>query len=149
MYYGTQSPQQLIGTLRERLGARAAGWWRVNDDTLRLVSFAAADDLPGPAATAFVAATLEVGTHQTELAIALAASTRRAAIMTTDASAPDSASGHWLSQFGAKRSIAVPFEDAFGSVVRVVSVALPEDTPGEKAIIDTIRSQVAGWDQAS
>jgi hypothetical protein len=115
-----------VEAMRAALGARAAGFWRVEDDHLRLVVFAAAPDMPAAVAAGFAVATARVALDQADLSIVRAATEGRPAVARTAELSPDAGSGRWLRAFGAARSVAVPLGAAHGATVAVLSIALPD-----------------------
>ena len=135
----------LDAALRARLNARAAGWWRLAGDTLELVAFAPADDLPETVAEGFTSATALVPLAATELGIVRAVLTGGPAVSRIEELSADGGSGLWLRRFGAVRSIAVPARDASGTIVRVVSVALAGDQPNDQAVAVLIRAAAETW----
>jgi hypothetical protein len=113
------------------LGARAAGYWRLDPEADRLlqVVFIPGVGLDPEAGREFAAATRVVSLHQQGLGIVVAATAGRPAVSRVEELPARSGSGRWLRAFGASRSVAVPIRDERGPVRGVLSVALPEDNP--------------------
>ena len=139
------SALDLVAVLRARLNARAAGWWRLAEDTLELVAFAPADDMPETVAEGFAQATASVPLAATGLGIVRAVLSGGPAVSRIDELSADGGSGFWLRRFGAVRTIAVPARDAAGTIVRVVSVALADDQPVDQAVATLIRVAAETW----
>ena len=140
----TPSIEAVAAVLRA-VEARAAGLWRVARDRLELVAFVPGPELPDEVARDFAEATRLVSLDQTSLGIVQAA--RGAACVVSRAAElpPHAGSGRWLRAFGAARSVAVPLEDASGAVVAVLSVALDDPPPDDKAIAARLHQELAGW----
>jgi hypothetical protein len=117
-----------LADLCVNLGARAAGLWRVDQQTAQLVqvAFVPGAGLDRQVALEFENATQVVPLSQLTLGIVVAAMTGRPAISRVAELAADSGSGAWLRAFGANRSVAVPLFDEEERVSGVISVALPE-----------------------
>ncbi len=109
------------------LGARAAGYWQLDQATERLVqlSFVPGVGLDLEVGRQFAAATATVPLSNTSLGIVTAALRGQPAVSRVAELPADSGSGRWLRAFGASRSVAVPLNDDQGSVRGVLSVALP------------------------
>lgn len=131
-----------LADLRDRLGARAAGAWKVSGDRLEQLAFAAAPDLPREVADRFAAATRSVELRRVELAIARAAATGQVVVSIAAELPEDAGSGYWLRAFGARRSVAVPMVGP-GGVARVVSVALGLD-PDAPSVAELLRRDFEG-----
>jgi hypothetical protein len=142
------APIDLLEVLRARLGARAAGWWRVEADRLEQVAFAAAPDMPEGVARGFAEATRTVPLGQADLGIVRAVLSGAPAVSRADELPADSGSGLWLRRFGASRSVAVPLRGGGEAVLAVVSVALAGREPGEEAVAEALRAEAAGWPEA-
>jgi hypothetical protein len=138
----------LLDALRARLGARAAGWWRVEGDRLEQVAFAAAPDMPEGVARGFAEATRSVPLGQADLGIVRAVLSGGPAVSRADDLPADTGSGLWLRRFGASRSVALPLREGEGAVLAVVSVALAGRTPGDGAVAKALRDEAAGWPEA-
>jgi hypothetical protein len=120
---------------------RAAGYWRLDQETglLSQLCFVPGADLDPEVGRQFAAATKSVSLSQTSLGIVAAAITGRPAVSRVDEIPADSGSGRWLRAFGASHSVAVPFRDAFGSVIGVLSIALALDNPlDEQSAVESI-----------
>ncbi len=139
------TPQQRLDVLRSRFRARAAGWWQVQGDHLDQVAFSAALELPAAVAREFAAATQSVSLTQSNLGIIGAATTGKATISRAAELPAETGSGLWLRRFGAVRSVAVPWLDETGTVVRVVSLALADETPDDATVVAIIRAETAHW----
>jgi hypothetical protein len=130
-YLGARNPLEIVTEICTTLGARAAGWWRIDHESGRLVqvAFVPGAGLDTEAGLAFAAATRAVSLGQKDLGIVIAVTTGQPALSRVDELRSDAGSGHWLRAFGATRSIAVPVRDHEGTVRGVVSVALPANHP--------------------
>lgn len=135
----------ILGALRDRLDARAAGWWRRVGERLEGVAFVRAADLPESVARDFSGATRSVPLTQTDLGIVRAAVTGRPTVSRAEDGRPDSGSSLWLRRFGAERSVAVPVPDDSGAVVGVVSVALSDSKGDDEAIAAAVAAAARGW----
>jgi hypothetical protein len=132
MATGSDSHER-IASLRVRLNARAAGWWRVEGDHVVLVAFDAAPDMPAEVSIGFVSATTTVSLARLDLGVVRAAVTNQVAVSRLDELPADTGSGLWLRRFGASRSVAVPTPDG------VVSVALGAE-PEDEIVAGVIRA---------
>jgi hypothetical protein len=124
-----------------RLGARAAGYWRIDRQADRLlqVAFAAGEGLDPEVARRFAAGTVSVPLDQSGLGIVAAAVTGRPAISLVESLPEESGSGKWLRSFDASRSVAVPIRGPDGGVLGVFSVALSWANPlDDQAVIERI-----------
>jgi hypothetical protein len=140
-----RNPFEIVTEICTTLGARAAGWWRLDDENGRLnqVAFVPGAGLDSDVAMAFAAATAAVSLRQKDLGIVIAASTGEPALSRVDELPSDFGSSHWLRAFGATRSIAVPIRDHEGTVMGVISVALPANHPlGDGEVIDRLLHKV-------
>jgi hypothetical protein len=129
------------------LGARAAGYWQLDQETERLVQlgFVPGVGLDPEIGWQFAAATTAVPLSQTSLGIVAAALTGQPAVSRADELPADSGSGRWLRAFGASRSVAVPMSDAQGLLRGVFSIALPADCQlDDHAVIESIRKNGVG-----
>jgi hypothetical protein len=147
------SPDRVIDDVRARvsdlcaaLGACAAGYWRLDAKRKWLVQvvFVPGKSLDPHVGREFAAATIEVPLSHTDLGIVAAAITGQAAVSRVEDLPADSGSGRWLRAFEASRSVAVPIQDAHGSVYGVISVALPEQNQERDELIAArlMRSQL-------
>jgi hypothetical protein len=141
----TPSPDNLLAGLRERLGARAAGWWRVSGDRLELVAFASAPDMPEEVARSFAEATRSVALSRSELGIVRAAASGHVTVSLASELPAESGSGLWLRRFGATRSVAVPVRAHGPGVARIVSLALRDGPASDLRIATTIESIASAW----
>jgi hypothetical protein len=139
------TPHDRLEALRGRFLARAAGWWRVNGDRLEQVAFSAAADMPVEVARGFAEATVSVPLGRSDLGIVRALEAGAPAVSRASELPADSGSGLWLRRFGAVRSVAVPVRDASGTVVRVVSLALAEESPDDNLVAGAIAAEAASW----
>lgn len=124
------------------LGARAAGYWQLDQDTERLVQlgFVPGVGLDPEVARQFAAATGTVPLSQTGLGIVAAALTGQPAVSHVENLPADSGSGRWLRAFGASRSVAVPIRGEGAKIQGVFSVALAADsTLGDQIAAERIR----------
>lgn len=126
-------PQHLVQSLLDKLGARAAGLWRLRDGHLAQLAFAACDDMPAEVAAEFAGATRLVPMGRTDLGIVLAAVSGAFVASTVDDADAAAGSVRWLRAFGAKRSVAVPVSGADGASL-ILSVALGPDDRGHREI---------------
>jgi hypothetical protein len=127
--------------LCKELGACAAGYWRLDPESDRLVqvAFAAGEGLDREVARQFAAATVSVSLDQRGLGIVTAALTGQPSISEVEVLPADSGSGKWLRAFGASRSVAVPIRGPAGAVLGVFSVALPRECRlDDRAVIGQI-----------
>jgi hypothetical protein len=141
-----QSPLEIVTELCTTLGARAAGWWRLDHESNRLtqVAFVPGVGLDTDVGMAFAAATVAVPLGQKNLGIVIAASTGEPAVSRAEELSPDSGSGHWLRAFGANRSIAMPVHNHEGNFIGVISVALSGNHPlADGEVIDCLH-RIAG-----
>jgi hypothetical protein len=124
------------------LGARAAGYWQLDQETERLVQlgFVPGVGLDPEVGRQFAAATAAVPLSQTSLGIVAAALTGQPAVSRVAELPADSGSGRWLRAFGASRSVAVPIRGEGGKIQGVFSVALTADsTLGDRLVAERIR----------
>jgi hypothetical protein len=124
-----------------RLGARAAGFWRLDRQADRLVqiAFAAGEGLDPEVARQFAAATASVSLDQSSLGIVAAVLAGRPVVSPVESLPEDSGSGKWLRSFEASRSVAVPIRGPGGAVQGVLSVALPRECElDDRAVIGRI-----------
>lgn len=129
------------------LGARAAGYWQLDQETARLIQlgFVPGVGLDPDVGRQFAAATATVPLSQTSLGIVAAALTGQPAVSRVIELPADSGSGHWLRAFGAGRSVAVPLSDTDGSVRAILSVAMPACSHlDDNSIIESIRINEMG-----
>jgi hypothetical protein len=134
-----------LAALRIRLGARAAGTWRVEADRLVRLAFDAADDMAAGVAPAFAAATVSVPLDREELGIVAAVVEGERRVSLASALPAGVGSGYWLRAFGADRSVAVPIAADDGTVVGVVSVALAGFDLQDDAVEGRLREAASGW----
>ncbi|MFO0959480.1 MAG: hypothetical protein U0800_18940 [Isosphaeraceae bacterium] len=127
----------------EGLGARAAGHWALQGNSLVQRDFRAASDMPEEIARAFAEATRVVPLDRLELGIVRAAAEGLTAVSVASELDPAAGSGYWLRAFGADRSIAVPRFDASGRVSGVSSVAMIGGNPDA----ETLRSILGAIDR--
>src|SRR5271157_892243 len=123
------------------LGARAAGYWQLDQETARLVQlvFVPGVGLDPEVGRKFAAATGTVPLSQTGLGIVAAALTGQPAVSRVADLPADSGSGRWLRAFGASRSVAVPIRGEGGKIQGVFSVALAADsTVGDRIVAERI-----------
>jgi hypothetical protein len=139
--------ESIVSALRAGLSARATGLWRVDGDRLALLAFDAAPDMPRDVADGFVAATRSVPLDPTPLGIVGAANTRAPVISVAAQLSPSLGSGRWLRAFGASRSIAVPLLGPSGTVLAVLSIALPDAIIPDREVLE--RLQEAALDVAT
>jgi hypothetical protein len=139
------TPEECLATLLTRVGARAAGWWRLVGDRLEQVAFLAVEDMPAVVAREFAAATRSVPMDQTGLGILAAARTGKVTVSRVDELPAEFGSGLWLRKFGAMRSIALPSRGPSGDVIRVISVALSEPSPDDTTIARLISVETSNW----
>jgi hypothetical protein len=124
------------------IGARAAGYWQLDQETERLVQlgFVPGVGLDPEVGRQFAAATATVPLSQTSLGIVAAALTGQPAVSRVAELPADSGSGRWLRAFGASRSVAVPIRGKGGKLQGVFSVALTADsTLGDRLVAQRIR----------
>ena len=138
------SPAYRLVLLRERLCARAAGWWTVAGDRLEQVAVVFAADMPEAVVGEFASATRAVALAQTDLGIVRAVLSGEPTVSRVEELSSDAGSGLWLRRFGAARSVAVPLRDRSGAVAAVVSVALAGDAPDDPAVAEAVRELVVG-----
>src|SRR4029077_2870940 len=93
---------------RPRLGARAAGAWRVETDHLAQLAFDASPDLSPGVAGRFAGATVSVPLDRRDLGIVRAVVESGRLVSVAADLSTDAGSGYWLLAFGADRSVAVP-----------------------------------------
>ena len=124
-----ESMAAVVAETCTRLGARAAGYWRLDRQSDRLVqvAFAPGDGLDPEAARQFAKATALVHLDQAGLGIVAAAVTGEPAVSSVGSLPEDSGSGKWLRAFGASRSVAVPIQGPDGAVQGIFSVALSRE----------------------
>lgn len=143
------SPHDVLATICLLLGARAAGYWRVDGDMLFLVAFVPGRGLDPDVAQRFAEATQSVPWEEARLGIVAAATSGDVAVSRAAELPSDSGSGGWLRAFGAARSVAVPIFDDNAKAVGVLSVALPEDCAlDDRTVGEQIRqaaSVARGW----
>jgi len=135
-----------IAELCAALGACAAGYWKLDQESARLVQlgFVPGVGLDPEVGRQFAAATATVPLSQTSLGIVAAALTGRPAISRVDELPADSGSGRWLRAFAASRSVAVPIRGAGGKIQGVFSVALTADSTLDTQIVaERIRGKLA------
>ena len=143
----THDPRDIdegLAALRRRLGARAAGAWRVEGDRLVGLAFATTDDMPPEVAGRFRAMSASVPLDLRDLGIVAAALDGRRRVSHAAELPPDAGSGLWLRAFAADRSVAVPIAGAAGAVVGVVSVALV-GAAADDEVEDSLRRAASGW----
>ena len=134
-----------LAALRSRLGARAAGAWRVGADRLAQLAFDAAPDLLADVAARFAGATLSVPLDRRDLGIVAAVVEGRRTVSVAADLPPDAGSGYWLRLFRADRSVAVPLPGRDGTVVGVISVALAGMDWIDDAVEATLREGASEW----
>lgn len=132
------TPAERVEVLRRRIGARAAGHWRLDPDGLTQTAFAPAPELSAEVADGFARASANVSLTQTNLGIVGAALTGTPSISVASALPAEAGSGYWLRAFGADRSLALPLLDE-GRVTSVVSVAVAEAPPDDHALLSELR----------
>ncbi len=131
-----------VAELCAALGACAAGYWQLDQNTEQLVqlSFAPGVGLDPEVGRQFATATAIVPLNQTSLGIVAAALTGQPAVSRVADLPADSGSGRWLRAFGASRSVAVPIRGERGKIQGVFSVALAADsTLGDRIVAERIR----------
>lgn len=138
-----------LEAFRAEIGARAAGWWRLRDEGLELVAFAAVRDILSSVALEFMLATHRVALSQTAMGIVKAAVEGVVVVSRVEELPPDAGSGLWLRRFGAARSVAVPVSVTEGGVRRIVSVALGGSPPDDAEVASAIRQAAASWPEAA
>jgi len=126
-----------IAEVSAALGARAAGYWQLDQETARLVQlvFVPGVGLDPDVGRQFAAATASVPLSQTSLGIVAAALTGQPAVSRVAELPADSGSGRWLRAFGAGRSVAVPIRGEGGEIQGVFSVALTADSTLDNQIV--------------
>ena len=130
-----------VAKISAALGARAAGYWQLDQETERLVQlgFVPGVGLDPEVGRQFAAATAAVPLSQTSLGIVAAALTGQPAVSRVAELPADSGSGRWLRAFGASRSVAVPIRGEGGKIQGVFSVALTADsTLGDRLVAERI-----------
>jgi hypothetical protein len=140
------SSRAALSELIVKLDARAAGWWERAGDSLTLVAFARADDLPAEVADAFVEATRSVPLDRLDLGIVRAAVGGRVIVSRVKELPPDAGSSVWLNRFRAKRSVATPIGRY------VASIALgdePADDKVAQAVAETAERALRSRDDAT
>jgi hypothetical protein len=139
-------PDAMVAAVCSALQARAAGYWRIEGQTDRLiqVAFVPGVGLAAEVGREFAAATLSIPLSQTNLGI-VAAVVKGVPAISRNAELPgDSGSGRWLRAFGAARSVAVPIRDHQGAIQGVLSVALTEENSlDDQAVADQL-GRIAG-----
>ena len=128
-----------LEALRRRLGARAAGLWRVDGDRLVQVAFSADPEMPVDVAEGFARATLAVPLDRLDLGIVGAYCDGRRRVSIAAELPAEVGSGYWLRAFGADRSVAVPIAGG------VVSVALAGLETGAEEVERALLDEVAGF----
>lgn len=115
----------LMSRLVASTEARAAGCWRLEQQSLKLIGFGWAPDMPVEVSQGFQAATRCVSLQQTGLGIVKAAVTEKPAIALRDASVTGlNGSASWLVKFDAYSSLAAPIRSAeAGNVIGVLAVS--------------------------
>ena len=141
----TDDVRSRLAALRERLVARAAGFWSVNGDRLDQVAFDAAPDMPADVSERFRIATLSVPLDRHDLGIVSACRSGIRSVSLASNLPEDVGSGYWLRAFDAGRSVAVPLVDRSGTVVAIISIALGVDDPPDEEIESILKTEVAGW----
>ncbi len=139
--------QVQVAELCAALGACAAGYWKLDQESARLVQlgFVPGVGLDPEVGRQFASATATVSLSQMNLGIVAAALTGRPAVSRVDELPADSGSGRWLRAIGANRSVAVPLSDAHGLLRGVFSVALPPSCQlDDHAIVESIRENEVG-----
>lgn len=131
-------PVERVENLRRRLGARAAGLWRLDSGGLMQMAFAATPELSAEVADGFARASVRVELTQTDLGIVGAALTGKPLISIASALSTEAGSGYWLRRLGADRSLALPLLDGGGRVVAVVAVALVDAPPDDQGFLNEL-----------
>ena len=128
---------EALAALNARLDGRAAGLWVCAGETLRLVAFQPALDLPDAVREGFVSATREVPLSRRALSIAQACAEGTPVLSMAEALPPETGSGYCLRAFGAACSLAVPIAGTGaypGGVLSVATRAVPA-SPEEVAAL--------------
>lgn len=138
--------ESALGQVLAEFQGRAAGAWLVTSEMLQQFAFVAAPDLPRPVAQSFAEATRSVPRAKVDLGIVRAAVTGTITISRVSELPPESGSGHWLRQFGAERSIAVPVgRSETGPPLLVISIALGPEPPAADPVAARLRDLAAPW----
>lgn len=89
--------------------ARAVGWWRCDQNELRMLGFVAASDMPLDVQNGFTQAMQRVSLERIELGCVRAAAEQRPVIAREDAAKWGlGGSASWLQRFAAQQSLAIP-----------------------------------------
>jgi hypothetical protein len=142
-----QNALAIMTEICSTLGARAAGYWRLELESNRLiqVAFVPGAGLDPDVGREFAAATVSVSLSQKDLGIVIAATTGQPAHSRVEELPADAGSGRWLRAFGATRSVAVPVRDQGGAVTGVVSVALIAEQPlDDRELVDRLTQKARG-----
>ncbi len=110
-----------LASLLEATGARAAGLWRLRDDSLMQLGFRGCDDMPRAVQDEFSIATRSVPLERAGLGIVKAVLSGQPAISEREPGNRDlSASPGWLERFECERSLALPLR-ANGRIIGVLA----------------------------
>ncbi len=134
-----------LASLRDRLGARAAGAWRTEGGRLVGLAFDAAPGMPPEVAARFAAMSVSVPLDLRDLGIVAAVVEARRRVSVAADLPADSGSGYWLRAFAADRSVAVPISRGDCTVAGVVSVALVGAGMTDEAVEAALREGASGW----
>lgn len=120
----SESIADVLADLIARLDGRAAGLWVRAGESLRLVAFQPAPDLPDAVRDGFSEATRAVPLSSPDLSIVQAFVGKRPVLAVTETLPPETGSGRWLRAFGASCSLAVPVSGSDPHTTGVLSVAM-------------------------
>jgi len=130
---------EVVATLLESSGARAAGLWWVEEGDLVREVFVACAEMPLEVVGAFMVATRSVALSDVSLGIVAAAIAGVPQVSRAQELPPDVGSGRWLRAFGAERSVAVPLVDENGRTFAVLSVAIPSSVLTDDEVAEQVR----------
>lgn len=136
---------EIVESHRRAFDGRAAGYWRVEGESLELVAFAPAPDLDPEVAEGFRAATARIPQGRPDLGVSKAEALGQTVVSEAESLPPETGSGRWLRAFGASHSVAVPIRapDANSPIVGVLSVALGEGARVSPSTIERAAADTA------
>ncbi|MDX2039388.1 MAG: hypothetical protein SFX72_22270 [Isosphaeraceae bacterium] len=126
-----------VADIRVRLGARAAGAWRLSDDSLVRTAFSHATDMPEDVVSSFCSASERFRLSDVEFGVVKAA-VELLPVVSRRSHSGSPGSGRWLEAFDADRSIAVPILDDSGRLAAVFAVALAADRFSDEEVADLV-----------
>lgn len=141
--------EEVLADVLHALNGRAIGLWRAEPDRLRMLGFAAVEDMADDVQRAFRESTGEIDLSLVRFGIVKAAVEGRPTVMRVeDAATSPAGSPGWLVRFDSVSSLSVPVHDTEGTLVAVFAVSSREsfdpETGGGARLVEMARGLELG-----